>query len=111
MVQNGHGSLDIAFAIIIRLTEANFISTLPNEILSCERIDDMKGGPNLAETQIEIVEYVQCVTDKTILFCPTYYSDDPILDKVFGRRPSNYLEKIGTLPQKVQIFWTGNFVC
>lgn len=72
--------------------------------------DDMKGAPDLAEKQIEIVEYVRCVTDKTILFCPTYYSDDPILDRVFGRRPTEYLEKIGMLAEEIQIFWTGNKV-
>jgi hypothetical protein len=72
--------------------------------------DDMRGAPGLAEKQIEIVEYVQSVTEKTILFCPTYYSGDPILDKIFGQRPTDYLEKIGTLPEKIQIFWTGDKV-
>lgn len=72
--------------------------------------DDMKGAPDLAEKQIKIVEYVQSVTDRAVLFCPTYYSDDPILDKVFGQRPTDYLEKVGTLPEKIQIFWTGNKV-
>ncbi len=72
--------------------------------------DDMKGAPDLAEKQIEILEHVQGVTDKTILFCPTYYSDDSILDKVFGQRPTDYLEKIGTLPENIQILWTGRKV-
>lgn len=72
--------------------------------------DDMKGVPDLADKQIEIVEFVRGVTDKTILFCPTYYSDDPILDKVFGQRSSDYLNKIGTLPEDIHILWTGNKV-
>ena len=57
--------------------------------------DDMKGSPDLADKQIEIVEFVRNITRQTILFCPTYYSDDPILDKVFGTRAPDYLEKIG----------------
>jgi len=72
--------------------------------------DDMRGSPDLAEQQIEIVEFVQTLTDRTILFCPTYYSPDPILDKVFGARPENYLQKIGTLSSSIQILWTGSRV-
>lgn len=72
--------------------------------------DDMKGSADLAAKQIEIVDYVQSLTDQKILFCPTYYSFDPILDKVFGQRAENYLEQIGTLSKNVEIFWTGNKV-
>ena len=46
-----------------------------------------------------------------LIFCPTYYSFDPILDKVFGERPSDYFEQIiKGLPEKIEIFWTGNKV-
>lgn len=72
--------------------------------------DDMKGTQDLADRQIDIVEYVRRITDTTILFCPTYYTHDPILDKVFGPRPPDYLEKIGHLPTNIQILWTGNRV-
>lgn len=72
--------------------------------------DDMRGAPDLAEKQIEIVEFVRTVTKQTILFCPTYYTDDPILDKVFGPRPNGYLEKIGSLNLDVEILWTGSKV-
>ncbi len=72
--------------------------------------DDMKGSADLADIQIEIVEYIKTITNKTILFCPTYYSYDPILDKVFGQRAADYLEKIGTLSRDIQIFWTGSKV-
>lgn len=73
--------------------------------------DDMKGSPDLAEKQIEIVQYVQSITNLTILFCPTYYSFDPILDKVFGQRPERYLEKIGEgISKDVLILWTGDKV-
>ncbi len=72
--------------------------------------DDMKGSPDLADHQVEIVEYVRSLTDRTILFCPTYYSPDPILDKVFGQRPADYLHKIATLSPPIEILWTGNKV-
>lgn len=73
--------------------------------------DDMKGSPDLADKQVEIVQYVKSLTSITILFCPTYYSFDPILDKVFGQRSAGYLEKIGQgLSSEVQILWTGDKV-
>ena len=73
--------------------------------------DDMKGAPDLAEKQIEIVDCVRAATKRTLLFCPTYYSDDPILDKVFGAREPDYLETIGSgIASDVQILWTGNKV-
>ncbi len=72
--------------------------------------DDMKGAPDLADRQLEIVDYVRRLTDTTILFCPTYYTHDPILDKIFGPRPPDYLEKIGHLSADIQILWTGTKV-
>ncbi len=46
-----------------------------------------------------------------LIFCPTYYSFDPILDKVFGTRPEDYFEQITEdLPSDIEIFWTGNKV-
>ena len=72
--------------------------------------DDMKSAPDLAERQLEIVDYVRRITDTAILFCPTYYTHDPILDKVFGPRPPDYLEKIGHLPTGIQVLWTGSKV-
>lgn len=73
--------------------------------------DDMKGSPDLAEKQIEIVAFVQNQTKKKILFCPTYYSFDPILDKVFGERPAQYLDLIGShISADVDVLWTGQKV-
>ena len=72
--------------------------------------DDLKGISDLADRQLEIVNYVRDNTDKTLLFCPTYYSDDPLLDKIFGQRSLDYLQQIGTLPAAIRIFWTGSNV-
>ncbi|MGN1280305.1 MAG: beta-N-acetylglucosaminidase domain-containing protein, partial [Succinivibrio sp.] len=46
-----------------------------------------------------------------VVFCPTYYSFDPILNKCFGDRPDSYFGDItdGLLPN-IEVFWTGNKV-
>ena len=75
--------------------------------------DDMRGDtPDLAKRQLEMVEWAMARTRaKRIIVCPSYYSDDPILDRVFGARPKRYLEELGEgLDAKVEIFWTGEEV-
>jgi hyaluronoglucosaminidase len=70
--------------------------------------DDMPASDNLAETQIEVLHVVRECFQGRIIFCPSYYTPDPILDKVFGKRPDHYLEKIAEgLPSDVSIAWTG----
>lgn len=76
--------------------------------------DDMPGElGDLAARQAEIAEDVRRWSDADeLLVCPTYYSDDPILDRVFGQRPANYLEELGrALPDGVGVYWTGPQVC
>lgn len=75
--------------------------------------DDMRGdSPDLAKRQIEIVHWVQERTAATrLIVCPTYYSDDPVLDRVFGARPAGYVEQMGAgLDPAIEIFWTGEEV-
>jgi hyaluronoglucosaminidase len=76
--------------------------------------DDMRGDvPELAARQAEIVGWAaeRSAADRVIV-CPTYYSDDPVLDRVFGERPPDYLEHLGELLHpSVEIFWTGEEVC
>ena len=46
-----------------------------------------------------------------VIVCPSYYSDDPILDRVFGARPHDYVEDLGReLDPGIEIFWTGEEV-
>jgi hyaluronoglucosaminidase len=76
--------------------------------------DDMRGDlPDLAERQIEIVDYAAAHTAAgRLVVCPSYYSDDPVLDRVFGRRPAAYLSTLGArLDPAIHIFWTGEEVC
>lgn len=75
--------------------------------------DDMRGDvPDLAGLQVEIVHWSLERTKATrVIVCPTYYSDDPILDRVFGVRPDNYIEDLGRdLDASIEIFWTGEEV-
>ena len=76
--------------------------------------DDMRGDlPGLARAQIAIMDWISGWTAATrLIFCPTYYSDDPLLDRAFGRRPDSYLEDLGAgLDPAIGIFWTGEEVC
>lgn len=76
--------------------------------------DDMRGDfPELAATQTEIMHWVKDRTRaQKLIVCPSYYSDDPGLDRFFGKRPANYLEDLGRLlDPAVEVFWTGEEVC
>lgn len=70
--------------------------------------DDMPITDLLAETQIETLRIVQKRFKQKIVFCPSFYTPDPILEKVFGKMPDKYLEKIADgVPLDVSIAWTG----
>jgi len=76
--------------------------------------DDMRGDlPDLARNQAAIVHWIAERTTATrLIVCPSYYTDDSILDRVFGQRPENYLEDLGAaLDPAIEVFWTGEEVC
>ena len=76
--------------------------------------DDMRGDiADLACRQAAIVHFAaEHPVSERLIFCPTYYSDDPILDLAFGRRPAGYLEELGRLlDPEIGIMWTGEEVC
>jgi hypothetical protein len=76
--------------------------------------DDMRGDvPDLAERQAAIVHFAaERGVAQRIYSCPSYYSDDPILDVAFGARPAFYLEQLGRLlDPAIRLFWTGPEVC
>ena len=76
--------------------------------------DDMRGDdPDLAQRQARIVARAAARTRATRIFvCPSYYSDDPVLDRAFGERPAGYLERLGRLlDPAIEVFWTGEEVC
>jgi hyaluronoglucosaminidase len=76
--------------------------------------DDMRGDvPDLAQRQAAIIHFAaERGIAERILACPSYYSDDPILDVAFGQRPPFYLEQLGRmLDPAIQLFWTGPETC
>ncbi len=89
------------------------INRLDPDIL-CVLLDDMKGDvPRLAETQAEVFKWIaDRSTARRFILCPTYYTLDPILEKVFGPMPEGYWEELGAnIDPDVDIFWTGPEVC
>ncbi len=70
--------------------------------------DDMPTSDQLADVQMKSLSVIRRSFSGKIIFCPSYYSPDPILDKVFGPRPQDYLQVIGEkIPGDVSIAWTG----
>ncbi len=88
------------------------LNSLELDIL-CVLFDDMRGDvPALADTQIRILGDIREIsTAPRIIFCPTYYSYDPIIERCFGSMPPHYLEDLGRgLDPSVDLFWTGEKV-
>ncbi len=86
--------------------------------LNCDYLailfDDMKGDfPKLAQSQIEICHFIKEKAGiSKLIMCPSYYSYDPILEKVFGKMPKDYWTQLGKgLDPDIDIFWTGEKVC
>lgn len=76
--------------------------------------DDTRGDvPDLAAREAGIVDAALANTRASrVLVCPTYYSDDRMLDVVFGERPARYLEDLGRrLDPRVGVYWTGEEIC
>ena len=89
------------------------INRLNPDIL-CVLLDDMKGDvPRLAETQSEVFGRIADLsTARRLMLCPTYYTLDPILEKIFGTMPGDYWEVLGKqVDPAVDFFWTGPRVC
>lgn len=75
--------------------------------------DDMRGdSPDLARRQTEIIHWAaERTSADRVIVCPTYYSDDPVLDRVFGRRAHDYVAEFGRLlDPAIEVFWTGEEV-
>lgn len=76
--------------------------------------DDMRGDrADLARCQVEIAHWIAERTRASrVIVCPSYYTDDPILDRVFGHRPAHYLEDLGReMDPALHLVWTGEEVC
>ncbi|MGB5326056.1 MAG: beta-N-acetylglucosaminidase domain-containing protein [Pseudomonadales bacterium] len=76
--------------------------------------DDLpSSGDSMAIEQLRIVEELlpRCGVSQVVV-CPSYYSTDPVLEKVFGPRPRDYWQQLGAgLDQRIGLCWTGAQVC
>ncbi len=95
------------------LNKINAIKELkPNIVCLC--FDDMKADiPGLAQIQVELCHTIQgWLPGVELILCPSYYTYDPVLERVFGDRPSDYWQTLSQgLHQDIGIFWTGEEVC
>ncbi len=90
-----------------------YLNELQPDVLAI-LFDDMKGtADRIAQIQTDVTHRALSVsTASSVIMCPTYYSDSPSLDRLFGERPPDYLESLGErLDPEVHIFWTGPEVC
>jgi hypothetical protein len=90
-----------------------WLDSIGTEILAV-LFDDMRGDvPGLAETQVHVMHWIaERTRAQKLIVCPSYYTDDPVLDRFFGQRPENYLSDLGRmLDPKIEVFWTGEEVC
>ncbi|WP_372861456.1 beta-N-acetylglucosaminidase domain-containing protein [Spongiibacter sp.] len=72
--------------------------------------DDLPAGvPQLAARQLEVIDAVrQQLPDLPVAMCPSYYSEDPILEELFGACPAEYFSTLNAgLASDVDLLWTG----
>lgn len=96
-------------AFFINELEADVLAILFDDI-SLYTADE---GRHQKQIMNELCSYIKKITVRKIrlIFCPTYYSFDPILEKCFGKRPESYFHDITEgLDEEIEIFWTGNKV-
>ncbi len=88
------------------------INQLNPEIL-CILFDDFSNDiDDLAKTQAEIAEFIAGESTATqFIVVGTYYSKDPLLQRVYGAMPEGYWADLGQyLDPQFEIFWTGDHV-
>ena len=67
---------------------------------------------SLAADQLGLIKSMRDeVHSERFIFCPTYYSFDPILGKLFGAVPEDYFSVLSEAPECIDMFWTGARVC
>ncbi|MEN9846453.1 MAG: hypothetical protein RIS36_1600 [Pseudomonadota bacterium] len=70
--------------------------------------DDMPVTDGMLAVQSEVIALALEFIPRGLIFCPSFYSYDPILEKVFGKRPPGYLEGLkDAIRPDVEICWSG----
>lgn len=92
------------------------IYSIVNPKLICLLFDDIIADcSDLGKRQNEAVFTVldNLPHDTRLIVCPSFYSFDPVLERIFGKMPANYFNDLGDglySKNNVSFFWTGNKV-
>lgn len=90
---------------LLKLTRAPFFGVFFDDIRADAADLGVQQGQLLQRLKQSVPE------DIAIVCCPSFYSFDPILEKIFGKRPGEYFADLTkTMPQDVIMCWTGNKV-
>ena len=89
------------------------IADISSDLL-CILFDDVpSSGAQMASLQLALCDRIRLKAKaEHIIVCPSYYTTDPILEKLFGPRPTDYWQSLGNgLDSDIDFFWTGEQVC
>jgi hyaluronoglucosaminidase len=89
------------------------IASISTDLL-CILFDDVpSSGDQMASMQLALCERIRArAKTKKVIVCPSYYTTDPVLEKLFGPRPADYWRALGSgLDSDIDFFWTGEQVC
>jgi hypothetical protein len=107
-VHDFNGEAREALAAKLRQLDAIGVKTLAIlfDDMRCEFVD-------LAARQLSVIDFiVRNSKAQRFVVCPSYYSFDPVLARVFGEMPSGYWQELGQgLAEDIDLLWTGNKVC
>ena len=109
------GALE-SFDDVIRqalLQRLHFFNEIGVQDLAIQFDDALASLPDPAARQAELVHWVREESAaQRIIVCPSYYSDDPALDALYGMRPEGYLDALGAvLDSSIEVFWAGEEIC
>lgn len=93
-----------------RLGELNSLNLDSLAILFDDPVDRTSLQPLVQAALVNQTRQLSTAGD--IYVCPTWYSSDPLLDRIYGQRPPNYLVDLCQgLDASVLVFWAGEQIC
>ncbi len=95
----------------VLVNKINYLAKKTKSQMICLLFDDIEIGKNEGKIQNLIIKEVYKnlpAEAEKLIVCPSYYSEDPILEKVFGPPPKNYFQDLrADLPDSISFFYTG----
>ncbi|MGN0908201.1 MAG: beta-N-acetylglucosaminidase domain-containing protein [Succinivibrio sp.] len=104
-------SSDLGARLVIFKERVRFFMKMTRARFACLLFDDVPNScPDLGERQNAVIRAMEEALggEAEIWVCPTTYSDDPILTRLFGPTPPSYFRQLQEgLGDEVRFFWTG----